>query len=105
MPVFRARLVSVFVALVPLLLVGCEARVTQENYDLITVGMAQHEVEAILGEGERQDVVGTGVSSSGLLSRDSDQSTRATYLWEEDGAQIIVDFEDQKVRSKRKIGF
>lgn len=87
------------------LLTACEAKVTQENYDRIDVGMAQSTVMSILGEGTRQDVAGTGIGTSGLMERDSDASSRSTYMWDEDGMQIIVDFEDQKVVSKRKSGF
>jgi hypothetical protein len=46
-----------------------------------------------------------GIDSSGIASRDAEDNSRATYLWEEDGRQIIVDFENQNVRSKRKSGF
>ena len=84
---------------------GCEEKVTESNYELIEVGMEQHQVESILGSGRREDVGGTGISSSGLLERSGDEGTRATYVWEEGGRQIIITFEDQKVRSKRKVGF
>jgi hypothetical protein len=86
-------------------IIGCEGKVTIENYDQIQVGMAQHEVEAILGEGTRESAAGMGIDSSGIASRDAEDNSRATYLWEEDGRQIIVDFENQNVRSKRKSGF
>jgi hypothetical protein len=85
--------------------IGCEAKVTLDNYDQIQVGMAQHQVEAILGEGTRESAAGMGIDASGFASRDSEDNSRATYLWEEDGRQIVIDFEDQKVKSKRKSGF
>ena len=87
------------------LLGGCEEKVTSANFDMIEVGMEQHKVEAILGSGTREDVGGTGVSSEGLLTGSGDRGTRSTYLWEEGGRQIIVTFENQKVRTKRKTGF
>lgn len=87
------------------LLVGCEEKVTLDNYDMIEVGMAQHQVESILGAGVNQDSSGRGIDSSGLMTGSGDKGTRSTYLWEENGRQIIITFEDQKVKTKQKNGF
>jgi hypothetical protein len=87
------------------LVIGCESKVTADTYDQIQVGMALHEVQAILGPGEQQSTAGAGIDNSGLVTRNADDNSRATYLWEDDGRQIIVDFENQKVKSKRKTGF
>lgn len=86
------------------LLVGCEEKVTLDNYDAIEIGMAQHKVEAILGSGVNQDVGGRGIDSSGLMTG-SEADARATYLWEENGKQIIITFENQVVKTKQKSGF
>lgn len=86
------------------LLVGCEEKVTLDNYDQITVGMAQHQVEAILGQGVNQDSGGRGIDSSGLMTGSGGDS-RSTYLWDENGRQIIITFENQVVKTKQKNGF
>ena len=86
------------------LLAGCEEKVTLDNYDQIQVGMAQHQVEAILGSGVSQDSGGRGIDSSGLMTGTGADS-RSTYLWEENGKQIIITFENQVVKTKQKNGF
>lgn len=87
-----------------LVLAGCESKVTQENYDKITVGMSLAQVEEILGSGEPQDSSGTSIESSGLTSGANVNPDAKTYVWQSEGKQIIVNFMKDKVVSKNKRG-
>lgn len=101
----RAPLLAACIVAVALL-GGCEQKLTMENYDQIKEGMTLSEVESLLGEGERQDSGGTNISSGGVLgSSSSINSSVQTYLWKEEDRQIIIDFKDGKLVTKRKTGF
>jgi hypothetical protein len=85
--------------------VGCEEVVTEENFERVTVGMSYGEVEGILGAGQREDSGGYGSTSGGIpTGNDSGSSKQQTYVWEDDGKQIVVVFNDGKVQSKSKMG-
>lgn len=80
-------------------LAACETKVTQENYDKITIGMTQGQVEGILGKGERQDVSGMNISGGGIASG-SRTNSQSTYLWKDRNTLLSVTFEDGKVVTK-----
>ncbi len=82
------------------MLVGCESKITQENYDKLAKGMTIAEVESILGEGidysiQGMDIGGAGISGSG-------SSGRKTLSYEGDEFNIIIDYDQGKAISIRK---
>ncbi len=85
--------------------IGCEDRVTEENFDAIAVGMPMDEVEDILGPGELQEASGVSIGSGGLMSSSKNSTHTKDYLWETDGHRIVVKFKDGKVVFKQKSGF
>jgi len=83
-----------------LMLVGCESKITEENYDKLSKGMTVAEVESILGEGidysmQGVDIGGAGISGSG-------SSGRKTLSYEGDEFNIIIDYDEGKAISIRK---
>lgn len=89
-----------------LFLAACSGGINQESYDQIQVGMTQTKVEDILGSGEEQTSGGHGISSGGVLTgSNKSPANEKTFLWKEGSMQIIVDFKDGAVVSKRKLGF
>ncbi len=88
-----------------LLLVGCEEKVTLENYEQIEKGMTLAQVEQILGEGRLEESSGTSLGTGGIPERSRDDVSNRTYVWEEDGKIITVKIIDDKVASKTKRGF
>lgn len=101
------RILAVAVLLVAMIAApGCEDPVTEENYDLIALGMDLNEVEDIMGgSGEIQSAGGVGIDASGMLDMQEDDSPTREYLWESGGKQIIIRFLDDEVVHKRKAGF
>lgn len=88
-----------------LLLVGCQKKVTTENYEAITIGMSLDEVQRKLGRGEEQVISGVSIGSGGAMGGTGSNSQR-TYIWhEDDGRQISVTVVDNKVITKGKSGF
>jgi hypothetical protein len=89
------------IALVPLccVLVACESKVTEENFAKISVGMTKSSVFAILGEGEEQTVGGMGITGGGLMSGPA-SNRQITYVWKDQGREISVTFENDKVVNK-----
>jgi hypothetical protein len=88
-----------------LLLGACEETVTPETYAQLKTGMAQHEVEALLGgPGEKQDVGGMSISAAGIAGGAAANS-QLTYVWKEKGREISVTFADGKVVNIGKAGF
>ena len=99
-------LVAAAVCLLAVLpLAGCESKVSDENFDRITTGMTRDQVEAFMGEGEREDVSGVSISGAGIAGGSPAQPTTKTFSWKDGQKQIIVEFKDEKVISKRKAGF
>jgi|SoiMethySBSTD1v2_1073268.scaffolds.fasta_scaffold428536_2 hypothetical protein len=91
--------------LAAVLMPGCEAAVSDESYDQITVGMTFDQVKNILGEGTKEDVSGVTISSGGIAGGSANTPTTKTYSWKSGGKQIIIEFKDEKVLNKRKAGF
>lgn len=81
---------------------GCEAKVSQANYEQITVGMSKFEVEQLLGSGTKDEgPAGMSISSAGIASTDKpNQSPLEVYIWKEGSSEIVVTFQDGKVVSK-----
>ncbi len=86
------------------ILVGCQERVSNENFDKISVGMTKDQVEHILGKGKRQDVGGVSISGSGIAGQAGGPGDTPTFIWESNGKEISVTFKDGKVISKGKAG-
>lgn len=98
----HTRLVLAFLLIV---LAGCEAKVTSENYDKIEDGMSLAAVELILGQGTLEEASGTSIGTGGIPERSGDDTKRQTFVWEEDGKIISVQLVDGVVTSKTKRGF
>lgn len=100
MGVLSALLLSVLA----ITLGGCEEKLTDANFDKITVGMTKYQVEKLLGgKGEEQVVSGTSIGFGGVASSSSSANTRqATYIWRESGKEVSVTFQDGKVVNKGK---
>jgi len=81
-----SRLVSALA--VALLLMACGSRLSQENYNRITDGMAYADVAKILGEP-------TSSESRGALG-----ITAGTAKWKDGAHQITIVFINEKVSSK-----
>lgn len=86
------------------ILVGCQERVTTQNFEKIAAGMTMDQVEHILGKGKRQDVGGVSISGSGIAGQASGPGDQPTYVWESNGKEIAITFKDKKVISKSKSG-
>ncbi|MCC6426081.1 MAG: hypothetical protein IT435_04600 [Phycisphaerales bacterium] len=88
------------------LLVACENKITMENYNAITTGMTEREVEKIMGgKGEEQVISGVSIGSGGLTSTTSGTGKDKVYIWKKDNAgEITVTFRDGKVIDKGKSG-
>ena len=100
----RAKLLMVLAATI--LMTACSSGgVDEETFDQITVGMSQSKVEELLGAGEEQTSGGHGISAGGVLSGSKQPTNEKTFLWKDGSKQIIVEFKDGAVSSKRKLGF
>lgn len=72
---FCTRAALVVAALASFLLMGCENKLTKENYDKITVGMTIYEVAEILGPGEKQERGGASKLAQDMLGTDIGAAT------------------------------
>lgn len=89
-----------------LLLSACGPDISPASYERLQTGMTLAEVESVLGgEGERQEVQGTSIGSTGLESAGNAGDSMQTYIFGAGAKQIIVVLKDGKVISKRKTGF
>lgn len=88
-----------------ILLCACAGGVDDESFAKINNGMSVSAVEKILGSGELQDTGGFGSSSAGVITGKTAPTNFKTYLWKDGNYQIIVEFKDGEVVSKRKVGF
>ncbi len=103
----RAPLTGLFFALIAAcsLLIGCEqARVNQESYDQIKVGMSYEEVKSILGgDGVDETPSGTSISGAGVASGSG--ASEKLYVWKDKNKSITVNIKDGKVTNINKFGF
>lgn len=88
-----------------LMAAGCEERVSDENFEKISVGMGLDQVQGFMGEGEQEDVGGVSISGAGIAGGSPAASKTKTFSWKAKNRQIIVETRDEKVISKRKVGF
>lgn len=94
------RPIATLAAVCMLILVGCESKITEENFAKIQKGMSVVEVESILGKGIDYSIAGTDIGGAGL-SR-SDSGGRMTLSYEGDEFNIIVNYDEGIVISVRK---
>jgi hypothetical protein len=97
-----------------LLVGGCQrSKITKANYDKIKEGMTLSEVEAILGKGDKEDVVskgdiamkaGVNVGSLGLDSHANKKDPGEYYVWTKSDKLIRVVFVDGKMLRKMQEG-
>ncbi len=78
---------------------GCESKVNQDNWDKITAGMTQSQVEGILGLGTKQEIQGTSISGAGMAGGAA-RNSLDTYLWKMGTKEVSITFKDGKVMSK-----
>jgi len=89
-----------------MIVAGCESKVSDDSYQQITTGMTLDDVQHILGKGEQDVSGGVGISASGIAGgREDSQATIKTYNWKDGQKMIIIDFREEKVINKRKLGF
>jgi hypothetical protein len=92
----RTRLgVLSFLAVLLVAVAGC-SKVTMENYEKIQTGMAQSEVEAILGSGTVEEGGGAAVGDLSLSGK--------VVRWGSDSKHIKVTFANGKVVGKTQKG-
>jgi hypothetical protein len=84
---------------------GCTEKVSDENFEKITLGMGLDQVQGFMGEGEREDRGGTSISGAGIAGGSPNIPTTKTFSWKSGNKQIIVETKDEKVIAKRKVGF
>lgn len=97
----RSRVVCGLMLALGLILSGCEKKVSDANFRKIAEGQStQREVEKLLGKGE-EDVgpAGMSIGASGLTGTSKESPTQ-TFVWKEDGAEIVITFKDGKVLQK-----
>ncbi|GJQ30125.1 MAG: hypothetical protein HBSAPP03_20090 [Phycisphaerae bacterium] len=80
-------------------LVACDDKLSQENFDKITIGMTEGQVQGILGKGERLDVGGMSISGAGVASGAA-RNSQVTYEWKKKNTMISITFADGKVVQK-----
>lgn len=99
----RAMLLALTAALS--IFAGCEqARLDQETFDQIKVGMTYEEVKAILGrDGVDETPSGTSISGAGVASGAS--APEKLYVWKDKDRSIAVNIKDGKVTNITKFGF
>lgn len=101
------RIASLF--LFCLLLVGCaDPKIVKANYDKIKDGMSLQEVEAILGQGDKQ-TEGDGSNVGGQFgvavgNVGGGSSSTHDYVWESMGKKITITFTNGKVVKKNSTG-
>jgi hypothetical protein len=78
---------------------GCESKVNQDNWDKITMGMTQGDVEGILGPGTKQEIQGTSISGAGVAGGAA-RNSLDTYLWKMGTREVSITFKDGKVMAK-----
>jgi len=92
----RSRLsVLSLLAVFLVVLAGC-SKVTMENYEKITTGMSQSEVEDILGKGTAEKSEGASVGDLSLSG--------SVFRWGSDSKHIKVTFANGKVVTKAQKG-
>jgi hypothetical protein len=80
--------------------------VNEDTYAKVKEGQTIDQVQAFLGSGEQDTTGGYTIGAGGTMgSSNAANSTRQTYFWKDGDRQIVVEFKDGKVASKRKIGF
>ena len=102
---FRPFAAAVLCACAAMLAPGCSEKVSQDNFDKITLGMGLDQVQGFMGEGEQEDVSGVTISGSGILGGSPAVSKTKTFSWKSGNKQIVIETREEKVISKRKIGF
>ncbi len=101
-PLTRASfLVALLLGLI--LLAGCEAKITRENFDKIETGMSQSKVEKLLGgKGLDETPSGTSITGAGVI--DSKKAASTIFRWKDGAKYIVVTFRDGKVFEKQQDG-
>ncbi len=103
LPSFPRRLTaSALFAALAVSAVGCGSKVDQSNYDKVSTGMTQDQVEGILGTGKEQTAMATPGVSVGNMSVPG--MSAKTVMWQDGSKSITVVFKDGKVFTKAQSG-
>jgi hypothetical protein len=92
------KIFTIYILCSLLLLIGCEGKITKENYNKISTGMRKTDVEAILGKGQS---VG---SSSVDLGEFGGEVNAEVISWQNGKTVISVSFLNGKVQAKAENG-
>jgi hypothetical protein len=93
---------SVLIGALAVALTGCGGKVSQSNFDKVTVGMTQAEVEAILGPGTPKSTAATpGLALGGVAIA---SHSAKVLQWTDGSKTIVVSFVDDKVTTKTASG-
>jgi hypothetical protein len=81
-------------------------KLTQANYQKVTTGMSQTQVEEILGPGTEQASSGVDVPPSTVagVTVPGIQTSSKVLTWQEGGKLITITFVDYKVTAKAQVG-
>ena len=92
-------------ALAAMIVVGCESKLTPENYASIKPGMTLAQVQRLLGSSGDEDSSPSGMSISDAgIAGSSGGSNERIFVWKEDGVTITVVFKDDIVVESRQTG-
>ena len=98
----------IIVAGVCLSLMGCAgSKINKANFDKVSIGMPEEDVEAILGKGDEQadlNMPNMGINVPNLGGGGVGRSMK-TKTWEDGSKSIIITFKDGKVMGKVTRGF
>ena len=83
---------GLLVALVLTMPVGCSSKVSKENFDKVTTGMTQEQVEGILGEGTEE--AGGGGTLGNLTG------SAKVITWKDGEKAITITFVNGKMTAK-----
>jgi hypothetical protein len=81
-------------------------KLTQANYQKVTTGMSQKQVEEILGPGTEQASSGVDVPPSTVagVTVPGIQTSSKVLTWQEGGKLITITLVDDKVTAKMQVG-
>jgi hypothetical protein len=97
-------LLSLLLGAISLPLIGCENKLTRENYEKIQNGMSVDQVTAILGPGEKMTVGGASKLASSMLGDINLAQQRQNQSQTKQGLTDLVQGHDQKTQREAEGG-
>jgi hypothetical protein len=97
MHILRPALPTVALLVLCLALVGCESKISYENYQKITQGMSRSAVDKLLGtSGDDETASGTSITGAGI-AEDRGAKLQVIRYKETATKYIVVTYKDGKV--------